>query len=104
MITNLRTRWFLKFDKQFYQDQFISDLKSIRTKYRDYGFLYARISNSKTKFNNDSSFVDIKITIDEEKQVKLGEIIISGNKTFLQQMKFLRSLIQRLEKYWTIVL
>lgn len=78
----LKNSMVLKTDKQFYQDQFISDLKSIRTKYRDYGFLFAKISNSKTKFNNDSSFVDIKITIDEEKQVKLGEIIISGNKTF----------------------
>ena len=78
----LKNSMVLKSDKQFLNDQYNADLKSIRSKYRDYGFLYARIISSKTVFNNDSSFVDISITIDEGKQVKLGEIVISGNKTF----------------------
>jgi outer membrane protein assembly factor BamA len=78
----LKSSMVLKADKPFLKDQFNADLKSIRTKYRDNGFLFARIANTYTKFNNDSTFVDIKITIDEGKQVKLGEIIISGNKAF----------------------
>lgn len=78
----LKNSMVIKVDKQFLKDQYNADLKSLRAKYRDYGFLYARISNAKTTFNNDSSFADIKITIDEGKQVKLGEILISGNKTF----------------------
>lgn len=69
----------LKTDKPFLLDQFNSDLKSIRAKYRDYGFLYARIVDSKYEFNGDSSYADISISIDEGKQVKLGEIIITGN-------------------------
>jgi len=72
----------LKIDKPFLQDQFNSDLKSIRAKYRDYGFLFARIVNPKYVYNSDSSYVDISITIEEGKQVKLGEIIISGNNVF----------------------
>ena len=71
----------LKIDQPFLRDQFNADLKSIRSKYRDYGYLYAKISDSKTVFNNDSSFVDIKISVEEGKQVILGEIILSGNKS-----------------------
>ncbi|MCX6159287.1 MAG: POTRA domain-containing protein [Ignavibacteriota bacterium] len=78
----LKNSMVLKVDKQFLTEQFNTDLKSLRSKYRDYGFLYARITNAKTVYNNDSSFVDINITIDEGKQVKLGEIIITGNRTF----------------------
>jgi outer membrane protein insertion porin family len=78
----LKNSMVLKSDKQFLNDQYNADLKSIRSKYRDYGFLYARIVSSKAVFNTDSSFVDISITIDEGKQVKLGEIVISGNRTF----------------------
>jgi outer membrane protein assembly factor BamA len=77
----IRNSMVLKVDKPFLADQLNADLKSIRSKYRDYGYLYAKISGAKTVFNNDSSFVDIKITVEEGKQVKLGEIIISGNKS-----------------------
>ena len=72
----------LKIDKPFLLEQFNSDLKSIRAKYRDYGYLYARIVNPNYIYNIDSSYVDISITIDEGKQVKLGEIVITGNNVF----------------------
>ena len=78
---DLRNSMVLKIDNPFLRDQFNADLKSIRSKYRDYGYLYAKISDSKTIFNTDSSFVDIKISLEEGKQVKLGEIILSGNKS-----------------------
>lgn len=78
---DLRNSMVLKIDQPFLRDQFNADLKSIRSKYRDYGYLYAKISDSKTVFNNDSSFVDIKISVEEGKQVILGEIILSGNKS-----------------------
>lgn len=72
----------IKPDKPFVQDQFISDLRLIRAKYRDYGFLFSRVVDNKVVYNGDSSYVDILITIDEGKQVKLGEIIITGSSQF----------------------
>lgn len=78
----LKNAMVLKPDKQFLQDQYNSDLKSIRSKYRDYGFLFTKITNAQVIFNGDSSFADIKISIDEGKQVKLGEILITGNKSY----------------------
>ncbi len=74
----------LKVDKPFLQDQFSSDLRSIRAKYRDSGFLFAKIAKSAFVYNSDSSYADISITIDEGKQVKLGEIIITGNSVFTE--------------------
>lgn len=79
---DIKNSMVLKTDKPFLQDQFNADLKSIRAKYRDYGFLFARIVNPKYVYNGDSSYVDISITIEEGKQVKLGEIIITGNNVF----------------------
>ena len=84
----IKSSMVLKPDKPFLQDQFTSDLRLIRAKYRDYGFLFSRIVESKTDFNGDSSYVDLLITIDEGKQVKVGEIIISGNSQFnVEQIK-----------------
>lgn len=79
--SELKNAMVLKQDKQFLSEQFNSDLKSIRSKYRDYGFLYLKITKAQAVFNNDSTYADISITIDEGQQVKLGEIIIKGNKT-----------------------
>lgn len=79
--SELKYAMVLKQDKQFLSEQFNSDLKSIRSKYRDYGFLYLKITKAQAVFNNDSTYADISITIDEGQQVKLGEIIIKGNKT-----------------------
>lgn len=78
----LKSSMSLKVDKPFIQDQLNADLRSVRAKYRDYGFLFAKISESKVLYNGDSSYADISIKIDEGKQVKLGEIIITGNNVF----------------------
>ncbi len=78
----LKNSMVLKTDKPFLADQFNTDLKSIRSKYRDNGFLFAKISGFKILFNNDSSFADLTISIEEGKQVMLGDIVISGNRTF----------------------
>ena len=61
----LKNSMSLKVDKPFLQDQFSSDLRSIRAKYRDSGFLFAKIANSAFVYNSDSSYADISITIDE---------------------------------------
>ena len=70
----------LKRDKQFNKTQFDLDLKSIREKYRNAGFLLARIIKSETIFDKDSTIVDISIYIEESKKVNVGKIILTGNK------------------------
>jgi len=69
-----------KKEKPLNKDQFILDLKSIREKYRDAGYLLTRILKYETNYVSDSSVVDLNIDIDEGKRVNIGKISISGNK------------------------
>jgi outer membrane protein insertion porin family len=78
----------LKRNKTFNANQLNLDLKSIREKYRDAGFLLSKILNYKTVFDKDSSVVDIKVYIDEGRRVNIGKIIFSGN-TNLSSKKIL---------------
>ena len=70
----------LKEDKDFNQAQFELDLKSIRNRYQEYGFLLASIKETALSYNDDSSYVDITIKIDEGKRIEVGQITIEGNK------------------------
>jgi len=67
-------------DKVFSLKQLETDLYSIREKYRQSGFLFARITQTKLNYSADSSVVGIEIQLTEEQQVKTGKINISGNK------------------------
>ncbi len=78
---NLKNAMLLKPDKQFTYEQLNSDLKSIRERYRENGYLLARITEVSKKFTSDSSYVDLKITVSEGKQALIGELIINGNRT-----------------------
>ena len=69
----------LKRNKTFNRNQFNLDLKSIREKYRNAGYLLAQIVDSKTVFDKDSSIVDLTININEGKRVTVGKIIFNGN-------------------------
>ncbi|MCX6163742.1 MAG: BamA/TamA family outer membrane protein [Ignavibacteriae bacterium] len=69
-----------KRDKQFNKDQFNLDLKSIREKYRDAGYLLAKIIKSEIIYDTDSVSVDLNITLEEGKRVNVGIINIAGNK------------------------
>ncbi len=69
-----------KKDVVFNPTQFNADLISLRAKYKEAGFLLARISNFKTKFSDDSTSVDISIQISEGSRVSIGKIEITGNK------------------------
>ncbi len=60
--------------------QFNADLISIRAKYKEAGFLLAKISDYKIIFSEDSSIVDISIQISEGNRVLIGKIDITGNK------------------------
>lgn len=67
-------------DKIFSTSQLETDLKSIREKYRQSGFLFAQIKNTEIIYTSDSVLADIKIVISEGKQTVIGRIEISGNK------------------------
>ena len=70
----------LKEDKDFNEAQFELDLKSIRNRYQEYGFLLASIKETDLSFSDDSSYVDITININEGKRIEVGRITIEGNK------------------------
>lgn len=70
-----------KRDKTFNLNQFQLDLKSIRDKYKDAGYLLAGIKKTDLNFSGDSSLVDIKIFITEGQVVKIGKINLTGNQT-----------------------
>lgn len=70
-----------KENKPFNLKQFELDLKSLRQKYKESGFLLALIKNFQLEFSQDSSYVDILIEINENEQVKIGKISFSGNKS-----------------------
>lgn len=70
----------LKRERDFNPLQFDADLKSIRSRYKANGFLFAKIDSSEAVYNYDSTYVDLKIFIDEGEQVKIGKIELAGNK------------------------
>ena len=67
-----------KKDGNFSSEQFRTDLKTIRDKYKSAGFLFAKISEDQLFFAEDSSYVDIRIKIEEGNKVPIGDIEISG--------------------------
>ena len=77
-----------KRDKPFNKNQFDLDLKSIREKYRDAGYLLSKILKSEIKYDSDTAIVDLSISVDEGKVVNVGAISISGNKIFSSKKIF----------------
>lgn len=68
-------------DKQFSFKQFELDIKSIREKYKEYGFLLVNIKSYRVEYNSDSTYVNIFIELEENKQVRIGKINFIGNKS-----------------------
>ena len=71
-----------KVDKDFNPSQFELDLRSIRDRYRQHGFLLAAIKETNLIYYDDSSYVDIIININEGQRIEIGKIEIIGNKFF----------------------
>ncbi|MEO6696296.1 MAG: POTRA domain-containing protein [Ignavibacteria bacterium] len=71
-----------KKDGDFKEEQYMADLRTIRDKYKASGYLFVKFTEDKIFFNNDSSFVDIILKIDEGKKVTIGKIVVSGNSSF----------------------
>lgn len=68
-----------KKDGNFSPDQFRTDLKTIRDRYKSEGYLYMKYSEEKIDFGDDSAYADITLKIDEGKKILIGEIDIKGN-------------------------
>lgn len=66
----------------FTQQQFELDLKNIIVNYQNEGFINCTISDHKKDYNFDSSSVSLSITVNEGKQILVGEINFDGNKLF----------------------
>lgn len=66
----------------FTQQQFELDLKNIITNYQNAGFINCAITEYSKEYNFDSSIVDLAVSIDEGKQVLVGEISFEGNRLF----------------------
>ncbi|MCX7833572.1 MAG: BamA/TamA family outer membrane protein [Ignavibacteria bacterium] len=77
-----------KKDKIFNPKQFELDLKSIREKYKESGFLLATVKKYEIYYNEDSLAVNIFIEISENKQVKIGKINFIGNRLISQSQIF----------------
>jgi outer membrane protein assembly factor BamA len=67
-----------KKDGIFKEDQFQIDLKTVRDRYKTVGFLFIKFDDEKIVFNDDSSFVDIKLKINEGSKITIGDIEIEG--------------------------
>ncbi len=79
-----------KKDGNFDRDQFKTDLKTIRDKYKSLGFLFMKFSKENLNFADDSAFVDIDLDISEGNKVTIGKIDITGN-TALSESQLMRS-------------
>jgi len=77
--SDLLTSMVSRRDKVFNQNQFQLDLKSIINKYKEYGYLFAKIKKTGLTFTSDSSTVDISISIEEGKKIIIGKLNFSGN-------------------------
>lgn len=76
--TDIGSLMLTKKDGIFKEEQFLTDLKTIRDRYKTNGFLYAKFDEEKVDFSEDSSFVDITLKINEGKKVTIGKIEIDG--------------------------
>lgn len=66
-------------------DQYLLDLKTIRDRYKSLGFLYMKFEKDPLKISEDSSTAEIELVISEGERIKVGEINITGNKSFSRE-------------------
>jgi len=66
-------------------DQYLLDLKTIRDRYKSLGFLFMKFEKDPLNISEDSSSADIELVISEGERIKVGEINISGNKSFSRE-------------------
>jgi outer membrane protein insertion porin family/translocation and assembly module TamA len=62
----------------FSREQFEADLKRIVAFYRDRGYPDARVTTFDTKLNPEQTSVDLSVTIDEGKPVRVAQVMFEG--------------------------
>lgn len=83
--SEIRNMMVTKKDGTFKEEQFRTDLKAIRDRYKSAGYLFVKFSNEELDFDEDSSNVDISMTIDEGNKVVVGDIEFHGNITISKE-------------------
>ena len=99
-VTELENSMLLREGQDFAPKQLELDMASIRGKYKDAGFFFAKIGDKAYVYNTDSTYVDIDIKIDEGEQVKVGRIELTGNKKF-STVELLNLSVQNPAMCWT---
>lgn len=84
-VSDIKNLMITRKDGQYKEEQFRTDLKTIRDKYKSLGFLYAKFSKEELDFGADSAYVDIDLNIDEGNKVLIGDIEIRGNKSLTKE-------------------
>lgn len=57
----------------FNPERFYTDLMTIRSRYKNDSYLFVKFNNAGLTYNEDSSLVDITVSITEGKAVAVGE-------------------------------
>jgi outer membrane protein insertion porin family len=69
----------LKKGGDFNDKQIGEDIRTIRSKYKNEGFLLANIKEGTRVYNSDSTSVELNLEVKEGSKVTIGKIIIDGN-------------------------
>lgn len=81
LIAEMSSRPSLTFSQTILQN----DLRAIGDRYRHAGFLDVRTKLAGLDYSNDSSLVDIVVSINEGRQSLVGAITVSGSRLFLEE-------------------
>jgi len=66
----------------FNDQQFTLDIQNIIKMYQDAGYIDFKVRATGKEYNFDSSSVALTVSMEEGKQVTIGEIILTGNRAF----------------------
>lgn len=80
-----KERWFFSFitgSGIYKKDELKTDVERIRQLYHSKGYIYVVISEPEVTLNSKKDKLDIKISVSEGEQFKVGEVSINGNTIF----------------------
>lgn len=72
----------LKTEAPFVPSLLQQSLQTLQNLYNENGFYFAHVAVGSCRYNDDSTLVDVAITIEEGEQVEIGAIEIQGNSVF----------------------
>ena len=87
METRSKTRWPFATSGIFVADVFAEDLERIRERYRDEGYLSARIADLRFELDVDAAELRVTVVISEGKQSRLGRVELRGVETLPERIE-----------------